>query len=268
MNSVTDLWGRCVLVCILLLTLSGCQDPDTDGPQPTPTVATPPAPESFSCSIFDESQWQEFRFGVDSPAEVVATVARSRVKSKDEIWTTSLSRGVERVDWDEFGDEFDVSYTAWFRDEQGLFRVMGYWRSRPTLAQVMDCLGIPEYYEATYFIGVEALLLSLKLWYIKRGIIIQHSSIHYDESPPAIDAEYRVGRFYVLAPGKPEDMVVNAYVDGDDPDVQTYGLCVLKPWPGSIEALEVDSLLDDPRCEYDTPTMLGRKQHDGAQQGS
>ena len=258
MNTVTDHLGRCALVslvCALLLTLSGCQIPPQIGPQPTPIVAEPP--ESFPCSIFDEALWQEFRFGVDSTADVVATVARSRVKNKDRIWTKSLQHGLETVDWGEFGDELEVQYTAWVKNEQGLFRIMGYWHPDPTLTQVLDCLGGPDYYKATYAADIEAIQLSLTLWYTERGIIIEHVSFHYQEQPPAIDAEYRIGKFFVVAPGKPEDMVVNRYrvVNmhrfGDNLDIYAHESCVLRPWPGSIEAIEVESFLDeDPLCMY------------------
>lgn len=219
-------------------------DPPPDWSQPTPIVVGPP--ESFPCSIFDESLWQEFEFGVDSTADVVSTVARSRVKNKDRIWTQSLKHGLETVVWYEFGDELDVEYVAWFRNEQGLLQVMGYWRPAPTLAQVVDCLGIPDYYKAIYAANMDAIQLSLTLWYTARGIIIEHASFHSQERPPAIDAEYRNDRFFVVAPGEPEEMVVNMYRLGDDLDIYAHESCVLRPWPGSIEAIEVESFLDEP----------------------
>ena len=187
-NTITDLLRRCALMSIFLLTLSGCQVPLSDWPQPTLAVAGPP--ESFPCSIFDESQWQEFRFGLDSPADVVAIVARSRVKNKERIWTDSLKHGLETVDWHEFGDELNVHYRAWFRKEQGLFRVMGYWAPNPTMEQVLDCLGFPDYYKAIYAANIEAIQLSLTLWYTERGIIVEHVSFYYQEQLPTIDADY------------------------------------------------------------------------------
>ena len=248
-NTITDLLRRCALMSIFLLTLSGCQVPLSDWPQPTLAVAGPP--ESFPCSIFDESQWQEFRFGLDSPADVVAIVARSRVKNKERIWTDSLKHGLETVDWHEFGDELNVHYRAWFRKEQGLFRVMGYWAPNPTMEQVLDCLGFPDYYKAIYAANIEAIQLSLTLWYTERGIIVEHVSFYYQEQLPTIDADYGIDRFFFVAPGEHEKMVVKAYMLGDDLDILAYESCILRPWPGSIEALEVESFLDEyPLCIY------------------
>ena len=267
MNPITQLWGRSLLVCTLLFTLAGCGDSGADVPQSTPTFATPHPPKFFQCSIFDESRWQEFRFGVDSPADVVSTVARGRKGDRDQgrkgdrdqIWRhQSHDGGGEIVDWDEVGDEKDIGYRALFRNQVGLFQISGYMRIEPTLGQIIDCLGVPEFYEATYFAGLK-LQLNLKLWYPEKGIVIEHFSIHNQEAPPAIDANYRVSMFYVLAAGEPEEMVANLYVQGEDPDVQAYGLCVLRPWPGSIEALEVESFLEEQRCGSDTiePDNLG-----------
>ena len=46
-------------------------------------------------------------------------------------------------------------------------------------------------------------------------------------------------------------MVVKAYMLGDDLDILAYESCILRPWPGSIEALEVESFLDEyPLCIY------------------
>ena len=247
MNTITDLWGRCVLVCILLLTLSSCQVPPSDWPQPTPTVAGPP--ESFPCSIFEESQWQEFGFGLDSPTDVISTVERNWTSGRLQIWSDSSDHSNRFVIWQDFGDEYDIQFSALFRKEQSLFQIHAQWYPEPTLAQVVECLGYPDYYEANYAQGVEYPMLSLAFWYLKRGIIIEQVSFHYQEQPPTIDAEYRIGRFLVVAPGEREEMVVNAYKLVDDPDLLVYGLCVLRPWPGSIEALEVESFFDNPRCE-------------------
>jgi len=263
MNPMTQLLGRCLFVCTLLLMLAGCKDSGTDVPQSTPTFTTPPPPEFFQCSIFDKTHWQKFRFGVDSPADVVSTVAMGRKGDRDQIWRyQSHNEGKEIVEWNEIGDERDIAYRALFRNEVGLFQISGYMRIEPTLGQIINCLGVPEYYEATYFADYE-LHLNLKLWYPEKGIVIEHFSFHNQELPPPIDADYRIPMFYVLAPGEPVEMVANLYVQGEDPDVQAYGLCVLRPWPGSIEALEVESFLDEQRCGTDTiePANLGNWQH-------
>ena len=60
-----------------------------------------------------------------------------------------------------------------------------------------------------------------------------------------------IGRFFFVAPGEHEKMVVKAYMLGDDLDILAYESCILRPWPGSIEALEVESFLDEyPLCIY------------------
>ena len=247
MNIITDLWGRCVLVCILLLTLSSCRVPHSVQSRPTPTVAGPP--DSFPCSIFEESLWQKFGFGIDSPTDVISTVERNWTSGKLQIWTDSSNHGNRWVIWQDFGDEYDIQFSALFRKEQSLFQIFTQWYPEPTLAQIVGCLGYPEYYEASYTQGVDSPMLSLAFWYVKRGFIIEHVSLHSQEQPPAIDAEYRIDRLTVVAPGEREEMVVNAFKLVDNQNLLAYGLCVLRPWPGSIEAIEVESYLGaDARC--------------------
>ena len=79
---------------------------------------------------------------------------------------------------------------------------------------------MPEYYEGKlYAADIEAIQLSLTLWYTERGIIVEHVSFYYQEQLPTIDADYGIGRFFFVAPGEHEKMVVKAYMLGDDLDI-------------------------------------------------
>ena len=249
MNACISSRGRHALVIALALffSLTACYVPES------PIVEGTPPP--FSCARLTESHWAEFRFGVDSPDDVSATVSRLWHIDKDQIHFQPLVKEKLLVTWP--GDTnviLNARYSALFREERQLTKVDVRWdRSRlpPTLAQVIDCLGFPQYYEAVYTPGAgEApYQLRLALWYTKKGLVVIHESFHHIDQLPAIHLKQQMNSFTVVAPGDLEQMVPNAYTIGDDPDVQAYGLCVLKPWPGSIEATEVESLRGrNPRC--------------------
>ena len=239
----------------LLFTLAGCFNPRSPIVQGTP----PP----FSCARFTESHWAAFDFGVDSPDDVAAKVVRLWKVDEEEVQAppTDLFDVHLKVFWQSYDNgRLSARYMALFRKDRHLTKVDGRWdRSHPpTLAQVIDCLGFPQYYQSvyTYARGEAHRRLTLGLWYTDKGLVVNHNSFYGQEQLPAIHPHQMMDSFVVVAPGNPEQMVPNVYTGGDDPGIHAYGLCVLRPWPGSLEAIEPELLLrNNARCPVESATI-------------
>ena len=232
----TDL-NRPILVVLLLFVLTGCSD------RPATVIRTP-AP--FSCARFSESLWAEFRIGVDSPDDVVATVTRLWEIDASEIGRIELS-GPEPLELTWRGFEGELTYYAQFRKGR-LFKFAVKLSPPLTLAQAIGCLGNPEYFEAHISQGIESPILIINIWYQEKGLVVHHISFPVLLRQSAASPAQRMDSYTVVAPGTPEQMVSNVFTLGENPYVQARGLCLLRPWPGLIERMEVESFLKEVRC--------------------
>lgn len=224
---------RSVLILIWVGLFSGCTMPPP-----------PPVSHSSVCASFTESHWEEFTYGVDTPDDVITTavhlweIEREHVqfmlKTSGEIhrtrWRSSTVIGIGGV------------YEASFRD--GLLRKINVrWGSlsRPSLSQIIDCLGSPDHYIAFYHMSIEAPLLSLALLYTDSGTVVHHLAPSMSAELSRIHPDMRMSRFVVVPPGTAEQMITDMYSYGSvDPD-HVHSVCLIKPWPGSIEAMEIAS---------------------------
>lgn len=118
----------------------------------------------------------------------------------------------------------------------------------PTLLQVLECLGPPAYHEATLYSGIESHFLTVTLWYTERGIVADGLTFPALQHPPTIDAHFRIGMFTFVAPGELEEMILNAGYAFVTADFPNYANCILKPWPGSIETVEVELEPENLQC--------------------
>ena len=145
---------RLTLILVWMVILSGCTLP-------------PPSTLPFSCSSFTESLWEEFRFGVDSPDDVVSTVARLWGIEREHVQVNLTASGedVLRVRWRSITTIGVLGeYLAWFQDDQKLGKINVKWGNpRPTLSQTIDCLGFPDHYIAFYDVSGEVEYLGLSL---------------------------------------------------------------------------------------------------------
>ena len=241
MKTLTRQWCRYAVGIFSILTLAGCVSP------PPPPRLTPYPP--FTCDSFTESYWQEFRFGVDSTDDaddIVAKVVKLWDLDSARVQIEPMSEKGVVIQWQvEFHDGADPRYSAHFHEDSKLSSVFFmWWNRKPTLAQVIDCLGFPEHYAAYYDRGVEARALKVDLWYGEKGFVVRGFSFHGQDQPPLIRPEYQMRTFTATAPGDLERMISTMY----DPKVLDRILCPIRPWPGSIEAIEVESFLENPRC--------------------
>ena len=243
MQSFKTGWRQPPLVIALLAFVSGCYGPPSDTPATIP--GTPPP---FSCTNFFESRWREFRFGIDSPDDIAPTVGRLWDIDKDQLTPIARKDGLSQVGWSD--DNQEMLYSALFRKKQ-LQKLEVTFDPPPTFAQVLGCLGPPEYYAAYEETDIEYFGFYLQLWYLEKGLVLQHFFFFSHVRPTADLPAQRMEYLVVVAPGTREQMVPNVYTMGFLPSVQAWGLCILRPWPGSIEAIEIESFLDEDarRCK-------------------
>ena len=243
MRKLSTLWIQSGLVFALLVALSGCSGFPTDVTSLFPRNAA-----RFSCSIFRESLWQEFRFGEDSSDEVIDTatslwksVYESQIESY-ELYGDDASWGLE---WWDHSDGVRARYFAVGGKGRKLVRVRVDLDPAPTLAQIFDCLGPPQYYGAEIppsFVNG----LRLGLWYVEKGFRFSGLTYGGKVQLTAFQPDFPIGAFHVVPPGDLEKMISHL----SPPSLHSEFLCTLRPWPGSIEAIEVESLLDEnPGCE-------------------
>ena len=243
MRKLSTLWNQSGLVFALLVALSGCSGFPTDV-----TSLFPQNAARFSCSIFREALWQEFRFGEDSSDEVIDTatslwksVYESQIESS-ELYGDYFIWGLE---WWDHSDGVRARYFAEGGKGRKLVSVRVDLDPAPTLAQIFDCLGPPQYYWAEVppnFVNV----LGLGLWYVEKGVrfggLTYGGKVQLTEFHP----DFRMDTFHVVPPGDLEKMISHLSPQSLHSNI----LCTLRPWPGSIEAIEVESLLDEnPGCE-------------------
>lgn len=237
-------WHRHFFLLSLHFLLVGCYViPSTE----TLTTVTG-TPEQFDCEKFSETRWKEFRFGVDSPEDFVATAAKLWSIDKEEFLEERASRGgMLSIMWPD--TVYEVAYTAHFRNKK-LLKLDSHLSVPATLGQVLNCFGLPEYYAAFEDATPELSSLNVQLWYPNKGLLIEHVSFSSQVRPLENKLALRMERYSVAAPGNPDQMIPNHFLYGDIPAVFNWVKCTIKPWPSSVETIEVESYnVENPRCQ-------------------
>ena len=215
-----------------------------------------PPPLPFSCANFTESYWPEFNFNVDSTDDVASTVYALWGLEKERLWPFWDEDNPYGITWISFKLTGPIGvYTAWFRD--GILQKIDFERSiplpRPSLSQVVNCLGAPEYYIVYYTLAPEANNINLDLLYPEKGIIVRYvspfTSLLIPELPEKFHPYMRMRDMSVVAPGTPEQMLPVAYSIGIVGGGFAHNACLSKPWPGSIEAMEIVPLEEFSYCQ-------------------
>jgi len=233
MKAFSRLWRRYTLGLFVLLLLTGC-------------VALPPPPRltpypPYTCESFTESYWSEFRFDTDSSYELEDVVAKIV-----ELWdleNSQIKLDVQgkyvRASWPfEFADEADGTYVAHFHEDTKLSAVFFHWRNRrPTITEVIGCLGDPEYYVAYYQLGSKGEAIIVHLWYVDRGFVVRGISFPGWDKPAEITPEYQMTDFSASEADDLERMISKLH----RPAVHSFFICEIRPWPSSIEEIEVES---------------------------
>lgn len=195
------------------------------------------APGPSACARLSVSHWQEFRFGVDSLDDVVATVIRLWDIDRNKVEGGKKDTGeVYPVLWSN-NDKEEIFHAAHFSPGGKLIRVSSVMIPGLTLAQIIDCLGPPDYYVA--YVGPYLEATDLTLYYIEEGFSVRGIFDHrYPGREPLerIPPEFGISEFDV----DPLSLEELARRIGDVDDDGNLELCILRLWPGSIEALEID----------------------------
>ncbi len=246
------LWMRWALAFTSLITLSGCFDfpkhatsPLQRGSPRRTDIGPRPAPRL--CSYFRDAIWQEFGFGVDSPDEVIYTATslwKSVNESRIELWEPYGGEANWAVVWQARNDGVLARYLAEGGKRRKLVSVRVDMNPQPSLAQIIACLGAPQSHSATLTQDNE-LLLTLSLWYPEKGFVVYGFSYDAHVQSTAFQPGFRMDSFSVVSPGSLEERVSDLH----HWSARAYILCTYRPWPGSIEAIEVESDLENPRCE-------------------
>lgn len=221
---------KAVLVSLVFM-LAGC------------SFQPPPPNASFSCDSFSATSWEKFSFGVDSPKEVAAAAIGLWGLEKEQVRYRSVDAHEANLTWYAKPDgEEQVYYWSRFRDGS-LGRITvdwSYWS--PSLGQTIDCLGAPDRYVAFEEKAPEAAQIGLILFYTTSGFMVYYdsgfSSLIRQGLPTQFHPDMRVTKFAVVAPGPPEEMIV---APGFDSLLTARSVCLQRPWPGSIEAIEIAS---------------------------
>ena len=163
--------------------------------------------------------------------------------TRDAVWVAEYISGEPYLlEWWATTTDALERYGAWL--EGGTLRTIevewGY--HPPSLSQVIDCLGPPEFYIAQYLPEPEAVRASLELIYQDRGMVVRYdspfTSIFRPEPPSEFHPYLRINELTVTAPGTPEQIVIDIYQIVDLDSDRAVVLCQIRPWPGSFEAIE------------------------------
>ena len=213
-------------------------------PTPRQTVESS---DPSSCAKLSLLRRREFSFGVDTQDDVVATVVRLWGIDREQIPLGGMT--TERfppVRWNDADEE--ILYTAFFADGQ-LGRVLAMFNPALALIQVIDCMGPPDYYTTSG--GPGSQVTNLLLWYVEEGFVVAGRVLHpwsWQKPLEAIPPDFGMDRFHVLPAGSEQMVRIFDYLEDDG----NPALCVLGPWPGSIEAIEIREDFFTPCSETDS----------------
>ena len=232
-------WVRNMLFVGLLVLLAGCIEP----------AESTAVPRTLPCPSPTDTPWAEFAFGVDSASDIVFAVAETWSIDEDRIGETSSFEGpILRWRTAVPGGEDDVFYASFNRENQ-LKKIEVKWTwPNPTLAQIIDCLGFPDHYIAFEEVGPDHIFINLALFYTDDGIVIRDRGTIWTVGPRRIHTSMKIEEFVLVAPSTAEQMGTEMYRYGQEPKHLIYSVCLLKPWPGAVEAMEIASDEEVDQC--------------------
>lgn len=210
------------LACLFLL----CQCSAPSDPTKPPTIA---------CSELRQDAMHQLPFGVQDAEGTVKWITETYGVNSRAVSAETYSDGQTSLAWSADG----ARHLAWFRQEK-LTSVETRWQLRqPTIGDALRCLDQPELYHAEYRLPPEARELDFGMWYPAKGTAVFASQISNESEPPAITREMKVTVMVVTAPGRAEEVVTSGYALGYASGVRDAVLQTMKPWPGSVERVEV-----------------------------
>ena len=141
------------------------------------------------------------------------------------------------LNWNDAAEE--IFYDALFAGEEQLDTIQVQFLPMPTLGQFIDCLGPPDYYVATG--GPKSQATTLQLWYVEQGFVARGNVFHsgfdslWQKPLTTIPSGFRMDYFCIFPAGVEQMAQRFDYTNKDGNPI----LCIFKPWPGLIEAMEI-----------------------------
>lgn len=107
--------------------------------------------------------------------------------------------------------------------------------------ELINCLGVPELYNASYTEATEAPIFYLELWYPRQGVFVSTHCIKtnpFTPCPPTISGSLEWKDVIFVRPDT-LDRVIESVVPYARKETRDEILGSLKPWPGSWEAISI-----------------------------
>lgn len=187
-----------------------------------------------SCDDFlaAPSQLQQLSYGNATVPDV-----RQWVISTYELDSTAVVEGERDLRWNIENGEVHAD----FRND-ALKGATIRWTQAPSLQQVLDCLGSPDYYEAAIKPDHRP-RFDFALWYLREGLMVYSAS--YDRAD--VDAIHMNDKrpmetLFVTAPGSLEEVVRSVYMYESTVELPSSLTNTIRPWPGSLSRIVVDNL--------------------------
>ena len=86
------------------------------------------------------------------------------------------------------------------------------------------------------------------LLYTEDGLVVRHVDTIWSFESSGIHPNMRMDEFVVVSPGTAEQVATNLYSYGNEVRYHARAVCLLKPWPGSIKAMEMASEEEKIQC--------------------
>jgi len=146
-------------------------------------------------------------------------------------------------------------YTLYIQEGEEPVANVFFGKSRPPLRQVIECLGVPEWYSSGYGSLHELFGFGLSLYFPAYGLRAYSSQITRQQDI-VINEDLLASDLSITPSGTIKEVV--SFLNFDSPEGAQITLERLKPWPGSletvIETIRTNYCLDYPAfCPTDEP---------------
>jgi hypothetical protein len=211
-----------ITVLLIALCVSACKSAT-----PTAMPCNQLLPSSLSSIPFEKIDrndvlaWVENEFGIKS----------SSVDIFDDV------SGGRSIVWKDNQKEFDA-----FFQSANLTKITVTWTDhKPTLQNVLNCMGTPDSYRSTYKQDVEGRAFMLELWYPRKGAVVGLTQlVRGMNNPPTIDETLQFDVIEFTKPGgTPGDIAEGIYPQLGPSATSTLGPS-FRSWPSKLEDVRVD----------------------------
>ncbi len=187
---------------------------------------------SVECDDLVDERALSFSFDPMSPEEaeawVIHTFGTTTSDNSPESMYRLLNWTSEKHRWSMYLTERETTLGA-------------YWEyDRPALREVLRCMGAPDYYRAFLDSTPGPTLTQLELWYPRDGL---RFFVTLTEPVSKFDSAVAIKGVSYFKPGTVQEIMRPIAVEPSSAQYRRL-LNSVKPWPGSLDEVEVDPPLD------------------------